>query len=177
MCRLLIAVLLLLFTLTAQAEASSISAGLGLEARMQKEVNPDYIEGKTLGQIFAQVLWENWGLHVELGKEDHVTNAGAMTISSKSYNSGVWGRYIFRNTHLWQPFLGAGVGAYFDTVTSRFGNALDERSGVRPYVGANAGVSAVFWKYLLVEAEGRMTGVRDRKEPMLSALLRIGFYY
>jgi hypothetical protein len=123
------------------------------------------------------VLWENWGLHVELGKEDHVTNAGAMTISSKSYNSGVWGRYIFRNTHLWQPFLGAGVGAYFDTVTSRFGNALDERSGVRPYVGANAGVSAVFWKYLLVEAEGRMTGVRDRKEPMLSALLRIGFYY
>jgi hypothetical protein len=174
--RLLIAASLLV-ALQAQAEAPSISAGLGLEARMQKEVNPDYIEGKTLGQIFAQAIWENWGLHAELGKEDHVTNAGAMIIGSRSYNAGVWGRYIFRNGHLWQPFLGGGAGAYFDTVTSRFGNALDERSGVRPYAGANVGVSAVFWKYLLIEGEGRAAGVRDRKEPILSALLRVGFYY
>ena len=45
---------LLLFSAAAMADAPSLSAGLGLEARMQKEVNPDYIEGKTLGQVFAQ---------------------------------------------------------------------------------------------------------------------------
>ena len=166
-----------MFAITVNAEAPSISAGLGIEARMQREMNPDYVEGKTLGQVFAQVLWPKWGVHAEFGQEKRVSNSGAMTITSKSYNTGVWGRYTFRNDHLWQPFLGAGLGAYFDNVSSRFGGTVDERSGTRPYIGANVGVSAVFWKYLLVEAEGRASGVRDRKEPMLSALLRIGFYY
>lgn len=169
--------ILFLFVQAASAEYQGVAAGLGLEARMQKEVNPDYVEGKTLGQVFAQVLFENWTLHMDFGQEKHVTNAGGITIGAKTYIVGLWGQYIFVNANRWQPFVSAGAGANFDTVTSRFGSATDERSGIRYFGGAGLGISAVYFKYLLVEGEGRIVGVQDRREPMVSALLRAGFYY
>lgn len=162
---------------SASAEYQGFAAGLSLEARMQKEVNPDYIEGKTLGHVFGQVRFEKWRLHGELGQEKHTTNTGGLTISSKTVVAGAWGHYIFVNANRWQPFVSAGLGAHFDTVSSRFGNATDERSGKRLFGGTGLGIYAVYFKYLMVEAEGRIVGVQDRKEPMASALLRMGFYY
>lgn len=169
--------ILALIAPVASAQYQGFAAGLSLEARMQKEVNPDYVEGKTLGHLFGQVRFERWRLHGELGQEKHATSTGGLTISSKTIVAGVWGHYIFANANRWQPFVSAGLGANFDTVSSRFGNATDERAGKRLFGGAGLGIYAVYFKYLLVEAEGRIVGVQDRKEPMASALLRIGFYY
>lgn len=166
-----------LFMQAASAEYQGVAAGLGIEARMQKEVNPDYVEGKTLGQVFARARFEKWTLNMDFAQEKHTTNAGGITIGTKTFIAGVWGQYIFVNENRWQPFVSAGAGANFDTVTSRFGSATDERSGVRYFGGAGIGISAVYFKYLLVEGEGRIVGVQDRREPMASALLRVGFYY
>lgn len=161
----------------ANAEISAWSAGLGVEGRLQKEVNPDFVEGRTVGMLFGQILFSRWGIHSELSVEDHTSNSGAMTIAAKTYSAGVWGRYIFINPFRWQPYVSLGLGANFDTITSRFGAVTDERSGRRYFAGTGFGISAIFWKHLLTEAEGKVVGVQDRKEPMISALFRIGFIY
>lgn len=166
-----------LFSVNAFAEVPKISLGTGYEARMQREVNPDYVEMKSLGQLFGQVRFEKWALHLEIGDEERTTNYGAMKVYSRSINAGAWGRWLFQNERQWQPFVGGGAGAYFDRVTSRYGASVDDRDGLRPYMGVDTGISSVFWRHLLVEAEARISLVRDRKEPMLSALLRAGVYF
>jgi hypothetical protein len=176
MFRSLISIFLFLFSLSAFAERPRLAFGLGLEARLQQEVNPDYAEVKTLGQIFAQSHFEKWSLHYELAYEKRESNSGALMITSRSYNSGIWGRYRFVNERRWTPFVSSGVGAYFDKVTSRWGVA-DERKGIRPYWGLGGGVSAVYWEYLLLEVEARGMLVQERIGPLAAALLRIGVYF
>lgn len=171
---------LVLLALTAHASPSlaapSWTVGTGLETRFQKEVNPDYAEMKAIGQLFAQANFGVWAGHAELGHEVQESNSGALSITSKSLNFGLWGRYQFL-TDQYRPFVSTGLGSYFDTVTTRFGASEDERTGTRPYWGLGGGISAVFWEHLLVEVEGRGALIRDRKEPTLAALFRAGFYY
>ena len=38
----------------------NFTAGTGLETRIQREVNPDYAEVKTVGQLFAQMQFTNF---------------------------------------------------------------------------------------------------------------------
>ncbi len=171
-------IVLMVFTsCAAMAERPALSMGAGFEARMQRELNPDYVEMKSLGQLFVQARFEKWAVHAEVGDERRVSNAGGLKITARSINTGVWGRYQFVNIYRWVPFVGAGLGAYFDQVSSKFGAADDDRSGIRPYLGTGIGVSGGFWKYLLLEAEGRLAVVRDRKDPMASAILRAGVYF
>lgn len=152
------------------------SAGTGLETRFQKEVNPDYSDVQILGQLFGQLNLGRWLAHAELGHEERDTSTGLLAIETRSLNIGAWGRYQFQ-TEQWRPFVGTGLGAYFDTVKTTFGASEDERSGNRPYWGLGGGISAVFWNSLLLEAEGRGTLIRDRREPTFAALFRVGFYY
>ena len=167
----------LLISGAAGAERPAFVVGAGLEMRMQRELNPDFVEGKSLGQIFAQARFETWAFHTELGQEKRESSSGGLKITAKSTNAGVWGRYHFVNPYHWKPFASAGLGAYFDNVISEFAGASDERGGIRPYFGLGGGISAVFLDYLFVEAEGRAALVRDRKEPTLSGIVRVGVHF
>lgn len=151
------------------------AAGTGIEARMQREVNPDYAETRVLPQLFVQMRFVNWGAHLEAGTEKSSSESGALRIDSRSHNAGIWGRYSFLEQKRWRPFLGLGTGCYFDSVKSEFGAATNESTGIRPYLGTSGGISAVFWNHMLIEAELRGNLVRERKEPLFAALLRIGF--
>ncbi len=151
--------------------------GLGYEVRIQREVNPDFAETKSVPQLFAQMLFTHWGAHVEAGTETQSSNSGGLSVDARSVNVGAWGRYKFLEEKRWRPFASAGVGSYFDRVTSQFGTASNVSRGKRPYVGFGGGISAVFWERMLFETELRGSLVRERKEPTLSALLRIGFLF
>lgn len=173
-----IVILALFFSASAAAFARpQFGGGLGFETRMQREVNPEYAEAKSHPHLFAQMLFVNWGAHLEISNETQSSSSGVLVVNSRSLNTGVWGRYKFLEEKRWRPFASAGVGMFFDRVKSEFATAVNESRGNRPYLGAGGGVSAIFWEHLLLEAEARITGVRERKEPMVSALLRVGFLF
>lgn len=175
MIRAAVAIFVVISVISVTTQASTLgSFGAGLETRMQREVNPSYSEMKSLGQLFLQFDFGRWVLHSEVGEEEQDSQVGMLSVSSRTLNGGLWGRFQFRDEGLWIPYLGSGVGTYYDRVISEFGSARDERSGYRLYWGAGAGLSAVFAKLIFTEAELRGSLVRDRKDPLISAMLRVG---
>jgi hypothetical protein len=176
MFRALVLIAVMIFASTAVA-GPQIGLGFGFELRAQREVNPDFTETKGVPQFFAQMQFINWGGQVEAAVEKQTSGSGGLMISSQSFNFSGWGRYVFLEEKRWRPFASAGLGCYFDQVKSKFGAAENESSGIRPYVGTGGGVTGVVWRHLLLEAEGRISLVRERKEPMVSALLRVGFSF
>lgn len=178
--RALVIATLLFFSAAVFAEESEVSrlrwsVGTGVEARAQQEVNPEYYEVQTLPQLFAQFRLHPWTATVETGYEQRETNAGALLITSRSFNLGVWGRYEFREPLRWSPFLAGGVGAYFDTVGSQFATSHDERHGQRKYIGVGGGMAHAFWTHFLTEAEIRTALVEDRADVAWSFIVRVGY--
>lgn len=168
---------LLMFACAQVSARPTFGGGLGFELRIQREVNPDYAEAKGTPQLFAQMSFVNWGAHLESSLEKQSTSSGGLSVSSRSYNLGAWARYKFLAEKRWRPFASAGLGSFFDKVTSDFGAASNDSSGTRPYAGLGGGLAVVFWNHLVLESEARVTMVRERKEPMFSALLRVGFLF
>lgn len=169
------ATLILVLSLSSgSAFAARWSVGTALEARAQREINSDYTQLRNSGQLFAQARFLPWVAHVELGREDQRTRAGAVGVDSRSLSLAGWGRFEFENERRWKPFLGSGIGAYFDQVSTRFGAEKDIRQGRRLFAGIAVGLTAIYWENLLVELEGRTALVEDREEPNFSALVRLG---
>lgn len=167
-------ILLIVFSMLSTAAARpQWGLGLGYEGRLQKEVNPDYMEVKSVYHGFVQARFHPWIAHLDLGYESGKDSSGGLTIASRSYSPSLWGRYEFLETR-WRPFVGTGVGAYFDRVTSTLGSASDERNGRRLFWGLGGGLSATFWDHFLVETEARLAFIEDRRDPLLSLLLRLG---
>jgi len=166
-----------IFILPEAFAAPRWTAGLGFEARLQRQVNPDFVESKILPQIFARLSWTNWEAELEGAVESSTSASGALKINSHSQQVSGWARYAFLEQKRWRPFVDTGVGCYFDQVKSEFSGTSNEASGFRPFFGAGGGIFSVFWNHLLVEAEGRLTMVRERKEPLLAALVRIGYAF
>lgn len=151
------------------------SAGAGFEGRAREEVNPDSTDGHLLPHFFAQYRYNSMGVSLEGGYESRETKSGALSIESRSYQLGAWGRYEFREPLHWSPFAGMGAGYYFDQVTSRYFNESDERSGRRGFWGLGGGISHAAMEHLLLEAELRAALIQDRKDVSYSALFRIGY--
>ena len=170
-----LSLLLLLSLFCAQTFARPIwSVGTSLEARPQREVNPDFYEATAMGQLFAQASFGKWAGLLEVGRETKDSSTGGMSIDSDTTVAGAWARYSLAPERPWRPIASLGLGAYFDKVTSTYGSSSTERSGKRLFWGAGVGVSRVLWKHLLVEAEGRGSLIEDRKDPLFSVLIRVG---
>ncbi len=151
------------------------SGGTGIEGRVQQEVNPQITEAKALPHFFAQYRYDSFGLALEGNNQERSSSSGALKVKSRTINLGLWGRYEFLKPLRWSPFLALGVGSYFDTVTSRYADEMDERSGRRDFFGLGGGVSTALWDHLLLEAEMRAALIQDRKDIAYSGILRIGF--
>jgi hypothetical protein len=150
------------------------SLGTGFEARLQREVNPDYTEAAMLGELFVQMNRGHWGGQLEISQEERNTSSGALHIDTVTTNAGGWGRYTILLERPWHPYFTGGVGSYFDNVKSSYGSSSIEKNGRRLYWGLGVGISRTFWEHLLVEAEGRGALVEDRKDPVFSGLIRVG---
>ncbi len=153
------------------------SGGVGYEARLEREVNPDFVETKGVPQIFARVSWTSWEAQLEFSSEKGASSAGALKVQSQTVGLSGWGRYAFLEQKRWRPFAEWGAGSYFDQITSEFGASTTQSRGKRPFVGVGGGIFAVYWNHLLVETGARISFVRERKEPLAAALIRIGFVF
>ena len=166
---------MLMLTFCSQTFARPLwSIGTSMEARAQREVNPDFYEASAVGQLFAQASFGKWAGLLEVGQESRDSSTGGMSIDSDTVMAGAWARYSLAPERKWRPIAGLGLGAYFDKVTSTYGSSSVERSGQRMFGGAGVGLSRVLWKHMLVEAEGRGSLIEDRKDPLFSVLLRVG---
>lgn len=155
------------------------SFGTGLEVRGRQEVNPQYMEAHLLPRFFAQVRFFPYTVAIEAGLEQRETNSGPLSIVSKSTEIGLWGRYEFLRPFTWSPFVGAGMGASFDTVHLNYqdGAAAKSYSGNRKFFGVSAGINHVLWKHILQELETKAVLIEDRRDIAWSAIYRLGFIY
>lgn len=181
--RLLVVLLSILTCATARAQSEDSAAptawrtslGLGLESRLSREINPDYVEVQNLPKLYFLLRHYPYGLSVELGEESRTSRAGALKINTSSTQISFWGRYEFSDHDLWVPFMAVGLGSTFEKVISEYGSSTDEREGLRKSAGLSAGLSATIWRFVEVEGEGRAVFIEDRKDPQLAALLKLGF--
>jgi len=148
--------------------------GLGYLARVNREVNPDYTEMKGFGQLYAQIRRKRWAMALEVDREERVSSSGALNIQTDSVGLGSWWRYHFRDPERWTLFVSGGAGVYLDEVTSTYLNAHDERTGRRFFTGLGGGLTRTLWNVLMIEGEGRVSVVQDRRDPVGSVIFRLG---
>ena len=153
------------------------AGGLGIEALIEKNVNAEDTQSHALPQLFAQMQLTNWVAHLELGTFSKTTETSGIRVTQRTRSLGAWGRYSFLENKRWRPFASLGVGSYFDQITSEYKTSSDERSGKRLNAGTGGGFSVTFWEHLYLDSELRVIVAQERKEPMLSALLRVGYVF
>lgn len=164
----------LLFHASAFAR-QEVAMGLAMESRVQREVNPDIGNLHSLGMVYAKWKFAQWSALFETGLEEHDSGTGSLNVKTETIGVGLWGRYDFYAPDRgWSPFAGVGVGSYFDRVNADFQDSHEERSGTRKFAGLGVGVDATFWQHFLVEGEGRMNFVELSKDPVFSAIFRVG---
>ena len=170
------ALILLLSFVAVSAEARPLwNLGMAMEARLEREVNPEYTDPAGLGQVFAQVEMGRWLAHAEIGRQEQESSSGSLAVKTTTNIFGLWGRYQFLNEKKWRPFLGAGMGMHLDEVKTSYGaTSKDRRDGERGYLGIGGGVGRVFAEWMLIEVEVRAGGVEDRKDPLFSLTTRLG---
>lgn len=164
---------LLSFGWTAMA-APKLGLGVGLETRLDRQVNPGYDDFRHQAQLFQQFQWFPYVLSLEFAYDQKQSSSGAFAVKTTTYAGGAWGRYVFYDPDRWSPYLAAGVGTNVDYVDTSLAKESDRRRGTRLFSGLGLGVSRVVWKSLLLEAETRATMIDGRRDPALGLLIRAG---
>ncbi len=171
-------VAVLIFNVSSVFAASSkpdFAMGMAMESRLEQNVNPDYAATRFNEQLYGKLRFWPWAVLLEGGLEGRESSSGSYRVKTQTGTVAAWARYEFIPvTRGWSPFVSIGVGAYFDRVNTQIDTYDDTRSSRRGLMGLGGGLTASLWRYLLLEAEGRISGVQERKDPLYSALLRIG---
>ncbi|MGE4133374.1 MAG: hypothetical protein AB7F86_17150 [Bdellovibrionales bacterium] len=165
-------------SVSAHASVNRWSLGHGFESRVQSGINSEQTENTNLPTFFGQYRREAWSVTLESGLQpERRTQSGGLSITSNTWSLGAWARYEFMQPLRHSPFLSLGYGRYFDNVQSKFGSAVDERSGQRYFYGLGGGMSHAFWNHFLVEAELRALVIQNQQDFALAGSLRAGFVF
>ena len=156
----------------------SVSGGLAADAAWGREVNPEYQELGTTPQIFTRVEFSHYGLQLEYALPSaRQSSSSALTVRTETATVGAWGRYAFGRAPDWQPFVSLGGGMHLDRVRTSFQNYVNERDGVRRFVGAGGGLSKRVWRFVMGEVEGRVTSTDGSRRYGLGLILRLGLSF
>jgi hypothetical protein len=159
---------------TAWAEPVHYGLGLGLESRMQEQVNPTFYEARFVGNYSGQIRFWPMTVLIEAAYSQHESTSGAFSVTSETTTLGSWFRYEFNQPYAWSPFVTAGLGVNLDEVRSTYFDNQDVREGLRKFVGLGGGLTKTLMSHLMVEAEGRAEFIEDRKDVAYSGILRLG---
>lgn len=172
------ALVFMLLWVASTASALDYGLGIGVESRLTKDVNPAFSSVSTQGQFFQEVRFHPWTLTLELGLERGESASGGLSIERSTVSAQTWARFAVLSFDTWAPYVGVGVGGFFDRVTTRLpGDETDVRRGTRWMTGLGGGVTKTFFDHLLLEAELRASFVREQRDPGLSLLGRVGFLF
>lgn len=177
--RALIFAVLFCSKVTLAAPVERWSVGTGMELRGQQEVNPQYMEARTLPHFFAQFRKFPFTISLEGGYEERRTSTGLFSVATKSIGLSLWGRYEFREPLRWSPYASVGVGSYFDSVDFNYGDgaAATARKGRRDLFGIGGGISHAFFIHFLQELEARAVLIEDRRDIAWTVIYRLGYVY
>ncbi|MBX3022591.1 MAG: hypothetical protein KF799_13040 [Bdellovibrionales bacterium] len=165
---------MLLVASMAEARVFKMATGLGLEGRVDREINPGFMEMRPVGVLFQQISFNRWSANLEFGYQKKDSGAGSLRVQSVSGSVAAWARYNLIQSEKWSPFASTGAGASFDRVTSSYSQESDVRRGTRWMGGLGAGIATVYWNYLLLEGEARASVVEDRPDPQFAFIFRAG---
>jgi hypothetical protein len=179
----LVSTFILPLTAFASEEANTLSgslqwsAGMAVEGRVQKDVNPDYYDGRALGQLFARARLAPWSGLLELGEERRQTSSGNLSITTLTRHLGLWARGEPWMERGWSPYFGLGTGVFLDRVETSFVSDRSVDRGQRFFIGAAMGISRTVWKRCLLELEGRVQAIEQVQDPVFSGILRVGYIF
>lgn len=176
---------LILIAFVAQSSMASaviirnFGGGLSMAMTAEREVNPQYLEARSMPALFAQVGTFPYTLTLESGYERRKTSAGALSVANKSVSLSLWGRYEFGRPRQWSPFVSAGTGMLFDTVEMNYGDgqAQSRADGQRWQGGVGIGLTHVFFGHFLNELETRTVLIEDRSGVAWNVIYRMGYIY
>lgn len=154
-----------------------LAASLGVDTRVQKQVNPEYNEpaSKMLWTVMFQ--YSSWGLAAEYSSEQSRSNDGLYRIARESKTYSFWPSYEFETRSAWRPFLTVGWGRHIDQITSTYRAAAVERMGERDFWAAGAGLRVAVFSHWLFEGQVRAERAQDRPRVHPSFLISTGFIY
>lgn len=174
-------ILLAPLTLTMSTHAATVgklSVGLGYEAKVSSDVNPDYTEVNSMGEVFVNAAFRPWSVLLEVDRYQSVSSEGNYSVQTTSVTPMIWGRYEPWSRWVVSPFAGLGVGWNFQDIQSRFGTASDERWADGGLQGGVAlGVMSEFWQHLKMEAEVRLVKEELTDRPTGALVFRSGYTF
>jgi hypothetical protein len=152
----------------------AINAGLAVDNRFQKDVNPANSDNQLSGQVFATARHQEFSALAEVGLATNDGKSGSYTTSRSTWSSMLWGRYHFNKISAWEPIVGAGLGMNIDRIESNFGGVSDRRNGFRGMIGLGVGLAIYTQKNIFFEGEVRMLGIRGQENLTPAMLIRAG---
>lgn len=163
----------------AQEAASTVRFMLsaGSEVRSSKDVHRHYSE-QALSNFAIGTGYQNFLFTLEKSQHDEFSGNSSLNVSSAYQNYLLWAQW--RGIQKWKlaPYMGAGVGAYQQTVeTNLMGSVSSNSSDYKFLSGVSLGLSADI-PYLWLSIETRLLfGDELDPQPTLSGLARIGIWF
>lgn len=162
----------------AHASLGRVSVGLGYEAKVDRDINPDNSQVNSMGEFFATIGFRPWSILLEIDQYQTRSADGVYAIQATSYTPMTWGRFEPWSYLTVSPFAGLGLGWNFQDVSTSFGTAHDERWADGGMVGGLAlGAKSDFWKHWRVEGEMRLLKEEFTEQPVASFVLRSGYTF
>ncbi len=155
----------------------SLTLGLGYEARVVRDVNPDFPEGQNVGQLYLSYAVHPWSALWEFDRLANESKMGNYSIATSSYRTMLWGRYEPWALK-WSPYVGGGLGYAFHNVTTTFGTARNERwtdgGGV---AGLSGGVMTTLFNHWNLEGEFRVCKLELSPDAVYGFTVRSGYSF
>lgn len=152
--------------------------GVGVDAHWRREVNPAFGEYVNAPEVFTNIWFHRFAASLEFGGEPaHRSTSGGLAITSQANRFGAWGRYGYATWGPVTPYVSLGAGASFDRIRTTFMSSVDERRGTRRFVGLGTGLSAKMLRFVVLEAEARVTSEEAVKFPGVAFVLRVGLSF
>jgi|GEM_PF-6134271 len=174
----LVALLFLLVAPLAYA-TPEMTIGTGLDARIGRDVNPDYYSSQAFGQLYGEYAIHPWSFLMELEFGQTNGNNGNYSVKNSTYTTMAWARYEpwYGQLRI-SPFAGAGLGWQFHDTESKFGSARDEGWSDGGGIAAiSGGAMATFFKHWNVESELRLAKFQMQSDVTFAFLLRTGYTF
>jgi len=158
----------------AEEGAGHLRMGLGIESRLQNQVNPDIYDLNSTPMIFQGLQFGHWTYLTEFGFERSTSRSGAFEVRRRSLLIGAWARYALENE--WMPYVSVGVGVLRHQLSLAFEGSMTERTGAQGRVGLGFGWEVMLTKNLVLGAEARAALIQDHREPQLSFFIGTGVH-
>lgn len=150
---------------------------VGSEFRPEKDTNNNYVH-QTLGNFALGAGFGQYLFVLERAGFEESSGNSTLSVTRKFENTLLWGTWRAEPWTRIVPYLGAGLGAYSETVSTRFFGSTTSDESSRHFLSGAAFGFSVDMPVLWFSVEGRLLfGDQLDMQPTISGMARIGLWF